>query len=140
MITGLGSKTFEDALTSILHVHSLFADILPANTLQELVPRRSGGTLELEFSNRYFANGDNPSTEDYRPLDNVVDPLRILSNLCPSQLTSSDNEVLYFERCKHASGYVTITPTPDVVVNIFHFQASSAHISHAQRDTTRPSR
>ena len=107
-ITGLGSKHFDDALGGLLHVRSLFTDVVPPNALQDPLPRRAGGMAALEFSNRYFASDQAISNDGHRPLDSSIDPLQILTNLCPTQVTSNDNDVLYYERLKHASGSVHI--------------------------------
>ena len=104
-ISGLGSQTFDDALNCILQIRNLFANVVPANALQVFSPRRPGGMLELEFGNRYFSNDDANPGFDGKALDDIVDPLRILTDLCPRDLASSDNEVLYFERRRQASGY-----------------------------------
>lgn len=103
-ITGLNSAYFANALAGLTHLWQLFADVVPSDSLQPWAPGQFNGMTLLEFSNRYFTLEQGRGGELGKCLDTTIDPLRILTNLCPGHLATSDNDVLYYERKEAVDG------------------------------------
>ena len=113
-LTGLGTKTFTTAATAIQMLWQVLSEEAPRSALQAWTPRQAHGMLELEFSNRYFCLGrDMPATEQVA-ISDTVDPFSILRRLCPSNHSSSDNEVHYFERRTDQKSYVLVVLASDL--------------------------
>ncbi len=108
VLTGVGTKQFEQAARAVLAIRTLFSATLPGDTLLPWTPIIDGGHKCLEFSNRYFTSGN---VEGSKPVEfqTGVDPKGILANLEVNGIHTDDNVVLYFERvegetAKYASG------------------------------------
>ncbi|KAI0825912.1 hypothetical protein BC629DRAFT_1276067 [Irpex lacteus] len=97
VLTGVGTKQFEQAARAVLAIRTLFSATLPGDTLLPWTPIIDGGHKCLEFSNRYFTSGN---VEGSKPVEfqTGVDPKGILANLEVNGIHTDDNVVLYFER------------------------------------------
>ncbi|KAI0755937.1 hypothetical protein BC629DRAFT_1272449, partial [Irpex lacteus] len=113
VLTGLGTKQFEQAARAILAIRSAFVSILPDDTLLPWTPIIDGGHKCLEFSNRYFSSGQMDGLNPVE-FDPSIDPKGILANLETNGKHTDDNVVLYFERVKAQnkddSSYIPIKP------------------------------
>jgi hypothetical protein len=98
VLTGLGCNLFDQAACAILEIHSMFASCLPANSLQAWKPQKDGGSVCIEFSNRYLTQSRYAETALVE-LRSDVDPKGILAARMHEVEAehTEDNEVLYFE-------------------------------------------
>ena len=61
-------------------------------------PRKERGHPVLTAGTRYLSPRGDDLTQQFLPLDKIVDPLGILQNMVPTAVHTAENQVLYFER------------------------------------------
>jgi hypothetical protein len=98
-ITGLGTPTFEDAISSAQEIYELFERQFSEGTLENWTPSKFRGQLALDMSNRYFTPKKDAGGMEHIPFDRLVDPCGILEEMALSgYIHGEENIVQYFTR------------------------------------------
>ncbi|KAI0083195.1 hypothetical protein BDY19DRAFT_900690, partial [Irpex rosettiformis] len=118
VLTGLGSKEFDDCIRAVVAIHSRFASHLPADALQPWVPVTDDGDLCLELSNRYFTPKHLAAEYEVSKINDDLDPLGLLKSRAGGLHHTEDNEVLYFERMKEPTAKYRYLPCSPITVKV----------------------
>ena len=98
-LTGLGREAFDSCALAILEIQQVLSGQLPLNSLERYRPGTEQGFLTLEFANRYLTVSSNSDDQEV-PMNEYIDLVSVLSERVPANAKhTSDNEVLYFEKC-----------------------------------------
>ncbi|KAF8327492.1 hypothetical protein F5887DRAFT_1077138 [Amanita rubescens] len=127
-LTGLGTPTFDAALSGILDVYSLFSRHVPRDKLKPCSCIDAYGEFtSIESSNRYFTSiKDCGLTEKHITFSSEIDPYGILTSFENSSYIHSDNNIVeYFERTILDDGekkYMKISPVRFQIGDIVEVQ------------------
>ncbi|TFK59464.1 hypothetical protein BDN72DRAFT_780707, partial [Pluteus cervinus] len=115
---GLGTATFEESLTAIAQMHTVFSRYFPEGHICPWQPPLTSmtNTRGLLLSNRHFTRRTEGTQMEAIPFPTSVDPKGILANfVTPSLIHTEENEVKYFIRVSDmARNYQYKTTTPQV--------------------------
>jgi hypothetical protein len=98
-LTGLGSATFDDAVSSAQEIYEIFQRHFSEGQLEGWHPSKHGRHLALDTSNRYFTPKRDAPNMEHLPFDDLVDPRGILEEMVKSgYVHGEENVVQYFIR------------------------------------------
>ncbi|KAI0083087.1 hypothetical protein BDY19DRAFT_900872, partial [Irpex rosettiformis] len=118
VLTGLGSKEFDNSIRAVVELHSRFASHLPTDTLLPWTPVTDDGDLCLELSNRYFTPKHLATEYEVSEITSVIDPLGLLKSRAGELHHTEDNEVLYFERIHEPTTRYRYAPCSPVTIKV----------------------
>ncbi|TFK59963.1 hypothetical protein BDN72DRAFT_724233, partial [Pluteus cervinus] len=98
-ISGLGTSTFEDSITALNEMYTVFSRQFPEGRLMPLQSNSSNWGLgrSLVLSNRYFTKRSEGPQMKSVPFPAAVDPRKILTRYLTSSLIhTEENDVQYF--------------------------------------------
>lgn len=102
-ISGLGTDTFNDAITSLYLLQTALTAHIPPQSLIPWAPSFFQDFPSIDISNRYFSKKKD-ALEAPIPFGLDVDPHGLLAHLIQGDLAhTSDNEVLYYQRIIESS-------------------------------------
>jgi hypothetical protein len=97
-LTGLGIKAFQEAIDSIIIIHSLFSRHLPHGSLEQWMPTNYMDHLAINLANRYFSEKRHHPKAVPIPFPAYMDPKRILADMQGDKLIHcEENSVQYYE-------------------------------------------
>jgi hypothetical protein len=98
-LTGLGSPSFQWAITSINEIYGIFQRQLPESKLQNWSPGTFRDYPTLELSNRYFTPKKDAPNLEHIPFHKNVDPHGILEAMAHEGYKhTEENAVSYYAR------------------------------------------
>jgi hypothetical protein len=96
-LTGLGSRTFDEAVQTARDIYDQFDREFTPGTLESWSTSSYSGMLALEMSNRYFTPKKDAPTMEHIPFPKEVDPSGILEGMTKSEYVhGEENQVHYF--------------------------------------------
>lgn len=105
-LTALGSPVFDNFITNIAVVHTIFKRAIGEQLLQDT--RQSSDAeypVTIDVANRYFVPKANALPEDIRSLTAEVDPFGTLAKAAGSAYVhTEENKVYYFEKTCSSDG------------------------------------
>ncbi|TFK59341.1 hypothetical protein BDN72DRAFT_780871 [Pluteus cervinus] len=111
-LSGLGTAMFEESLSALKEMHTVFCRQFPEGRVLPLptVESSVGVGESLTFSNRYFTKRSEGPHMKTVPFSSVVDPKKFFTRMLSSTLIhTEENEVQYFTRYSDL-GYLPAGP------------------------------
>jgi hypothetical protein len=97
-LVGLGTDTFQRAIESIVHIHTMFSRQFKDGVLETWQPSAFGPAQAIDMSNHYFSSRRQNTQVSSIPFHEHVDPNGYLSELAGADLVHCDeNQVQYYE-------------------------------------------
>ncbi|KAF8222859.1 hypothetical protein L208DRAFT_1320145 [Tricholoma matsutake] len=129
MLTSLGSSSMRDSITAIQAIHHTFLRAVPDDSMEEWAPTMFEDYEAVDMGNRYFTNRKHISSSEVVRFKAGVDPDGMLEAVSEGTDVAHtwENEVEYFELCKHTGGqkrYNVIDPIKFRIGDIVEAQVS----------------
>jgi hypothetical protein len=101
-ITGAGLPSFDDILTALKSIQSIFIGCFPAHHFTNSVPSSFQDHFSFAANNRFFSNTKEISAPTVIPFPSVVDPHGTLQRSSGQDLVyAPDNVVEYYKISNH---------------------------------------
>lgn len=106
-ITGIGNKTFDDAVVNLARIQAIFKRTIGNQLEDGPMCSEFKGHKAVDTSNRYFTPRDDRSDNDSVPLGAEVDPHGFLLQAAGgAYVHTTDNKVYYYERGMSKEGEI----------------------------------
>lgn len=132
MLSGLGTDTFNDAISSINSFQTLLAAHIPAQSMIHWAPSSFQEFKGIDISNRYFCRKRDTS-EASISFGVGIDPHGTLTGLLQDDLMhTSENEVLYYQRLPGDSPDAWRYVLPFLNMVVFFFWQNIEHYRYEE--------